>query len=243
MEIVFKEWGTYIVGIMTIAISIWVSIYIFIKQKKSKKLGFITMLNYNMFNIKEIVKEKISITYAGEKAEYLRLIILKIVNNGDLPIIKTDFENEIQIIFNKNSKLIDAEIIQKSPENIDLNFKIKSDKILIEPCLINPKDFFIIRAILNSAEDNFFVNSRIAGIEMIKEIVVKDSKINRSNIYLYYIISIGSIIEGLLFCLVVFYKEINNREPYMILLILLLLLNCYFMFFFNRKDRNKIIPE
>jgi len=174
MEQFFRDWSSYIIGILTLIGSIILSITIYKRQRKIKKLLYELVLNYNMFYIREDIKEKISITYDGKKADHIRLILVKFINQGNIPIVKTDYESEIQIVFADSVNIVDAEISEKKPSNIDIAIKKNQNSIFLTPSLLNPGDYYTVRIILDSKKSDFQVLSRIAGIDKIDEVIKKE---------------------------------------------------------------------
>ena len=71
-------------------------IYI-IKQKIKKKLSFVKLLDHKIFSVEDEFRNKIAITYDGKTAKDLRLLLIKLINTGNAPILKSDFEDNIAI--------------------------------------------------------------------------------------------------------------------------------------------------
>ena len=101
MEQLFKDWSDYIVGIPALLISIYITFYVFNRQRNVKKLGFIKIIDYNLF---------------------------------------------------------------------DIHIEARKSEFSVSPCLINPKDYFLFRIILDNENGEFNILSRIAGVDRINEI-------------------------------------------------------------------------
>ena len=95
--------------------------------------------------------------------------ILKIYNDGDIPIRKSDFDSKIVIGLDASSRILRSNIIEKKPRNLSPKISVTDNLISIEPLLLNADDHFILQILSEGNNDSLFINARIAGIESIVE--------------------------------------------------------------------------
>lgn len=108
----------------------------------NKKLSFRT--DYYSSVIKEELLEKdneFKIYYKDKEVKQGNWVVFSIFNNGEVPILKTDFEKPIEIKVTKDVSILNFKIVNSKPENFTPEFDLKKDKIIIKPLLINPSDY------------------------------------------------------------------------------------------------------
>ncbi|HMG15205.1 MAG TPA: hypothetical protein VK590_07160 [Saprospiraceae bacterium] len=226
----FKDWGDYIVGIPAIVISVILTIYFYSRQKKYKKLAYETIVNYKLFEVVPNIKDKIIITYDGKITTNLRLISIKIINIGRLPLLKTDFDKDIHILFDKMATLIDVDIIKKNPENLDIIIEVNNNQISIKPLLLNPNEYFIVKTILDSSITDFDILCRIADISEIIKISSKQKDFQRRG-KIVLVVMIYTLFVNYL-CYVEIPRFFNTINPFLLTIILII----PFIFYLEKKD-------
>lgn len=130
-------------------------------------------LSYNIIYEDEIVKrgvdyEGLKFSYNDKEVNDLYLIVVKVINDGRRTISSDDFESFLEFYFKNDEKILNIEMFNKKPSNIDIDFSINDQSIIINPTLLNVKDEFSIRILItNSNKINLGVKSRIKGIKSI----------------------------------------------------------------------------
>src|SRR5437868_2137707 len=71
--------------------SIITSIVVFRKQQVRKAVSYEIISDTSVLSINKMVKEEIELHYKGKLVGNLRLVILKIENSGDAPIVASDY--------------------------------------------------------------------------------------------------------------------------------------------------------
>ena len=102
--------------------------------------------------------------------------ILKIYNDGDIPIRKSDFDSKIVIGLDASNRILRSNIVEKNPRNLNPKISVKDNLISIEPLLLNANDHFILQILSEGNNDSLFINARIAGIESIVEKQVNEEE-------------------------------------------------------------------
>lgn len=86
--------------------TILVSIVIYLLQRKIKKLSYSVILNTSLVKVNSEVKDKIQLTFEGNKIENPYLIFVRFINNGNQYISASDFEESIKLIFSNDTKIL-----------------------------------------------------------------------------------------------------------------------------------------
>ena len=157
-----------VIAITAIFVSIRVA-----KQKKS--LSYKIISSYPLLKVDSEIKDRLKILLDKKPVEDINMIVFQIINDGDISIRVSDFENPLTINFDEKLKIISAEILETKPPNISPVFSVEVNSIKIEPLLLNQNDFISIKVLCTGhSKDNIQVLSRIEGVKEIK--YLKESK-------------------------------------------------------------------
>jgi hypothetical protein len=148
-------------------IAILISLVIFFLQRSKKSLAYEVVTSSPLFTAKEEIKEDLEVYFKKKLVKDVQLIILKVKNDGNQPILKTDFDEPLKFIFDNNSEVLTAEIISKT-ESLTIALLVNNNEITINPSLLNSGDFFEIK-VVNSQESDVKCEGRVVGIEKIRK--------------------------------------------------------------------------
>ena len=146
--------------------TILVSIVIYLLQRKIKKLSYSVILNTSLVKVNSEVKDKIQLTFEGNKIENPYLIFVRFINNGNQYISASDFEKSIKLIFSNDTKILQCEATDLKPDNLALEVNYSENTINIDPLLINPNEEFTLKLIIDSPNSSFEIIDRIKGLNI-----------------------------------------------------------------------------
>lgn len=160
------------IGVIITIISLIIYIYFFYKYRKIKSFSYSVLTRAPLLTVAEELRGKIRVCYEERPNTYTTikdgsLLIIKFVNDGNISIKMDEFEKPVNISFDPEVKILSAEIIETSPNNLKPNLVINSENnIVLEPLLLNERDSFTIKALLTGFDKNTKIlpNARIAGI-------------------------------------------------------------------------------
>lgn len=154
------------------------AIYFGMQQMKKKKLSWEVLSITSLVNDNDKdIRKKLKILLDGTEVDgNLSLVLLRIVNNGDIPIKMDDFNEDIEI--SCEYPIVWASIKNKKPGN--LNPEIETEllelfnMLRVKPLLLNRWDEFTIKLLVNTKEKQeennlIAVDSRIEGIKEIEK--------------------------------------------------------------------------
>ncbi|ABX04006.1 hypothetical protein Haur_1361 [Herpetosiphon aurantiacus DSM 785] len=173
------------IGLILAALSMVVPIVWSGIDKDVKSLSYAIISSSQIVSINEEAKEKIQITFDGTPVEDVRLILLEITNDGDIPIIKSDYEMPITIEIDNQEQILSANIVDVSPENLTIPLSVTNKRITLDPVLLNPEDKITIKILINN-QSNINISSRIIGINNIKDTTIPKKSIS-SVVFLIFI--------------------------------------------------------
>lgn len=147
------------------------------QSKSEKSLSYEIISKSEIFNFKNESFSGIQVYFDTTKVRNVNSSIIKISNDGDIPISKSEFDSKLVISLNQTVKILKSNINEKNPNDLNPILSVSNNQISIEPLLLNPNDQFVLQILTEGSIDSLFVNARIFGINSIikKEINVKDS--------------------------------------------------------------------
>jgi len=135
------------------------------QQFSKKSLAYIVLSEIPLLSINKAIKSKLEIYFDGTPIKDVYLVVLKIINNGRLPISSKDYEEPLSFNFGQNANILEADIVDKSPPILKPKFSYRTppNKISFEPFLLNKKDFITIKLIIDQY-DRIISEGRIVGV-------------------------------------------------------------------------------
>ncbi len=170
LEVFFKDYGEYIVGIPATMFGLWFAYFVYRRQKNTKSLTYEVLSNYRLITVDSKYRSQFKILFKNDEVENVNLFVIRIKNTGNIPIEKKDFDKPIKIEFMGDSRIIFGEILEQSPNNLGIEFIVGKNLLEVSPCLINQDDSFSIQILVNSNKVEFLIDGRISGIKKIIEI-------------------------------------------------------------------------
>lgn len=170
---------TNLVGIVAVLIALIVPVLLFIKGKNHKELSYEIISNTPLITSDEEIRKKIKIVFEDEEIkEDVSLVLVRIVNTGNVSIKQEEFIENIVIGGDGEFKVFTAELKETSPSNIKVEINNDANNmglIFISPLLLNPKDEMTLKLLIASYENELKVSSRIVGIREIIKVKEKTS--------------------------------------------------------------------
>lgn len=169
--------------------------YSYFKEKKIKKLSYQVLTDSTLITNFSNYDGKMKILFENEVLDDASIKLVKIVNNGKIPIHTNEFETPIFLRFgsldeNKEVKIIYAEKEFSNPNNLNYSITINRNTVYLAPLLLNPNDEISIKVITS---DGYFmgVDARISGIKQIELIQSKDNDSKE----VFYAVLAGIVVE------------------------------------------------
>jgi hypothetical protein len=126
----------------------------------------------------------LEVIYDSQPLGHPRMIDVKIVNRGNVPIREADYHEPITVRLVSGSDPIDGAIAnERVPCTVDRLFDEASSggkRVAIKPRLLNQGDWFTVRLLFDSEATNVLVSSRVVGAPPMRDYIAerkKDQKI------------------------------------------------------------------
>ena len=159
--------------------AIFVTVIIFFFQQPRKEISYEIIQQTPLFSVNEQVGGKIQVLFNGNPVEDVYLLVVKVYNSGNIPTVRTDFDEPMTIQLQKDTEIISTEVLQEEVSDIKADITFKENTITILPTLINSNESIKIKAIINRFRQGITINARIIGVG---QIIPRDPKTERSNL-------------------------------------------------------------
>lgn len=150
-------------GLIISILSIVVPTYVTIEQSKEKSLSITEKSRQAFFNNSVNTPTDLSLQLNGRPVKTPWVLTLSYENTGKIPVLKNDVESPVKVNF-RNSNVVDAQIIGKSPGNISATIGKSTKSIQITHGLLNPGDKIQISILLDGIGETPVIDGRVSDI-------------------------------------------------------------------------------
>lgn len=155
------------VGALLALLAILVSIGVYYAQKQRKRITVETLARVPLIAIGKEGIEGLAITFNGQPLERATVVLIRVTNTGNMPILSADFEAPLSFEFSADSKILSATVVSSEPPRIPITVTISGETATLSPHLLNPNDNLTCRILLPASESKFVSLARIAGVKAI----------------------------------------------------------------------------
>jgi len=163
------------VAVVLALAGVLVPIILFLRQRGRKQVGYEILAQTPLVSVRGGLEEEVVVLFAGQIVENVHLVMLRIVNSGNLPITTGEFESPVTLEFGPDSQVLTAEISDTSPDDLEAVLVITESKraVRLLPCLLNHGDSITIRMLVSEFTGDMHVAGRIVGVARIQQVAVR----------------------------------------------------------------------
>jgi hypothetical protein len=153
-----------------------VSVVIYRRQQSRKGVIYKVISNTPLLSLKEEAKGKIKVLFGTKPVNNARLVILKVWNSENTPILPNEYIDPIRVKFGDNVEVLDAEVLEAVPSDIKdkakASLKLDKDSVVLEPLLLNSKDSITLKFLLAQTPltEEVQLSARIVGVNQIIDV-------------------------------------------------------------------------
>ncbi|MEX1159545.1 MAG: hypothetical protein WEA79_01755 [Balneolaceae bacterium] len=172
-------------------------------QREIYEISISVEANIPIVSLQEDFSEDIEVFYRSNSVTALNVYDISLKNNGNKPIIRSDFDSPISIEL-PGEILRGPIIVEKYPNSIDPEILTNNESLLINPLLLNSGDYFLFRsyvANVDEGDEGIIVTSRIRNVNNINvtrsQISTDDNGLNEiipSTLTISLIVSLMSLL-------------------------------------------------
>lgn len=139
------------------------------KTRRFKALSYSMRSKTKLLTLHDENIGKLEIFFDGQPVFDAHIFEIEIRNTGNIPIISSDYEKPIEIVFAEKADILSAAIVERVPENLELAFTLSEASTKIKPALLNPNESFTLKFLLRDNSNDPEVSARIVGISEIRK--------------------------------------------------------------------------
>jgi flagellar biosynthesis protein FliQ len=113
------------------------------------------------------IKGQVQVLFGGKPIQGVHLVVVTIVNSGNVPILPKDYYEPIKVSFGKKTQVLTAEVRGTKGWSLD----IQNDEVMVKPQLLNQGEKVVLQALRSQFDATLEVDSHIAGVTRIKKTV------------------------------------------------------------------------
>jgi hypothetical protein len=151
------------------AIIAFIALVYFTWWKNRKRLSYYILSDVSLVSASEVVRDRVEIRFEGKPVKNVWLIVIKLINDGHLPIKKDEFEQPLKFLFPK-SKVLNAEKIKFKPKNIATTISYTDEEVEIAPALFNRKDYIEFKVLVSDYQQHMTIDARIVGVSNVQQV-------------------------------------------------------------------------
>jgi len=164
------------VTIILMSLAVIVPVGLYLTGLQSKSLSFSVLARSPLVDVSLHRLADLEVSYRGEKVQKVESLTLQFENSGNVPINAQDFEKPMEVVFEKDSHILSAEVANASPSNLKPTVSLSVASIAIAPLLLNANDRFALTIVVSGSVGTPRPNARISGIGEITTLADQDSK-------------------------------------------------------------------
>ena len=183
-----------VIAIIAICVAILIA-YFSNFWRNRKSLSYEIISNTPLLSSNELIRERLQILYDDVAVKNVHLLIIKLMNDGKQPIIKTDFIKPLNFKLPEQSKILSFETLELKPKNLDVELNFSENNLFLKTDLLNSKDSITLKIIASSYDFNIMADARIVGVKEINRINSNIRSVKRNYAFLIGIFLISSLIS------------------------------------------------
>lgn len=157
------------VGVTVSLLALAATLYLNFSAKPHRSLRVDILSNSPLVSVNADIAGDIQIVYKERPVRTLSLILLRLENAGNEPIVETDFSEPIHISLSPEAEIGEVTVQETRPEGIPLQPELTSpNQVQLARVLLNPGDQAILKILAVNNDGTLAIDARIAGISQIE---------------------------------------------------------------------------
>lgn len=165
------------VGVILSFAALFFTFYFYKKQFSSKRLSYDIRTSTSVLSVRADMKGKLKVLFEGKEVSNVQLLIIRLLNSGDMSIVPSDFEQPVSLSFGDFAKVLTFEVTETSPSNLEALISLKDKLVILKPLLLNQRDWIDIKIVI-SGYPEVKVMGRLVGVNIIENLATKERRFN-----------------------------------------------------------------
>jgi hypothetical protein len=158
--------GKPALAIAAIVISTTIAISLYFLNRKRKSLVYEYLALTKLLSMQKEISGRVRILVDDTEVQDVGLVQIRISNTGTEPIRISEFVRPISFSVFRSARIIEAEVSDKTPLNIDAEIVKENQKATLRPTLLNSKNSLVIKLLIANFDGDIAADARIEGVEL-----------------------------------------------------------------------------
>lgn len=169
---------TYLFAPLATVTGIIISITLWYLNRQRKALCYEILSCDTLVNLKGSAKNRLEIKFNQRLVHDAKLLVIKIINTGHLPIVASDFQTRLTISVPEGAQIVFADIMETAPADLEDRLRVQSGQpsliedidqtnIHLRPILLNSGDSATIQMLVNNLIGSVAVRAHLQGIKAV----------------------------------------------------------------------------
>lgn len=153
-----------VLGLTTIALSLW----FYFSQRSRKRVLIETIARIPLVTDGAHGIPGLKVTINDTPVEKASILLVRIRNVGNSPILAADVEEPISLILEEGSIVLSADVDEVWPKHLPVSLTFADRTVTVSRHLLNPGDTFTCRILVQDSRGDFTARARIAGVQVLE---------------------------------------------------------------------------
>jgi hypothetical protein len=156
------------VGAVLAVLALVVSFVIYQLQRQRKGVTYDVLSRTHLLTVREELEGKLQVLYEGEPAKSISLLVVKIWNSGNQPILSTDYERPISFCTGEASRILSADVTDVEPSGLMVKVNTNENAVTLSSTLLNPGDALTLKLLVRDTGNALCADARIVGVKSVQ---------------------------------------------------------------------------
>lgn len=167
LEVLRDSIWTFVGAVLALA-AIVATLWVYVLQRPRRRLLVERVARVPLTTLGANRIPGLELRLNGELLQSASVIVIRITNSGNQPILGDDFERPLTFKFEEGSAVLHAEMSEPSPEDLKVATSCQGRDLQVERCLLNPGDTFLCRALVRDSRGRYEPSARVVGMKGIE---------------------------------------------------------------------------
>jgi hypothetical protein len=155
------------VGAALALAAIFLSVLFFLWQRNKKEIRYDLVYITSLFSANEGIKKRLKVYLDDNIVSSFDLITIRVYNSGNVPILKSDYDEPIRFTFEETVQIYAAEVAETKPSGIPVTLSKNANVVTLNPFLMNREDSILVKiwATSDNKIQGVDITGRISGVK------------------------------------------------------------------------------
>ncbi len=157
------------VGALIAFVALAATFLVYWLQRQRKAISYEVVSRNQLLTVREELEGRLQVLYEGQPARDICLLLLKLVNTGNVAVTTADYERPVSFSTGPSSKILSAVVTEVEPENLSVDIVIEDSRVTVKPVLLNSKDSITFKLLVSDFSGSVVADGRVVGVKTVAQ--------------------------------------------------------------------------